>query len=401
MTTSNGAINRLGSPMLLQAIHLSNFLSFSEPSDPLALGPLNVVIGPNGSGKSNLLESIDLLRSAPGKLLTPIREGGGVRDWLWKGSAQTPTAQVDAIVANPKGPTSLRYVLSFTEVGQRFEIVDERIENDHPDAGHDKPYFYYRFENGHGVLNVKGTTRRLQHEDIDPTASILAQRRDPDQYPELTYLGDVFGKIRLYREWSFGRHTAPRLPQKTDLPNDQLEPDGSNLGLVLNRLRREPKVKKRLLEALRALYDGIDDFDTLIEGGTVQVFLHEGRITVPATRLSDGTLRYLCLLAILCHPNPPPLVCIEEPELGLHPDVLPTLADLLKEASQRTQLIVTTHSDELVDALTDTPEAVVVAERGENGTTLTRLSAEKLKPWLEKYRLGQLWTRGEIGGTRW
>jgi predicted ATPase len=217
----------------------------------------------------------------------------------------------------------------------------------------------------------------------------------------LTYLGDAFGKIRLYREWSFGRHTAPRLPQKTDLPNDQLEPDGSNLGLVLNRLRGEPQVKKRLLEALRALYDGIDDFDTLIEGGTVQVFLHEGRITVPATRLSDGTLRYLCLLAILCHPTPPPLVCIEEPELGLHPDVLPTIADLLKEASQRTQLIVTTHSDELVDALTDTPDAVVVAERGESGTTLVRLSADELKPWLEKYRLGQLWTRGEIGGTRW
>lgn len=103
--------------MLLHAIHLSNFLSFGENTQPLQLRPLNVVIGPNGSGKSNLLESIDLLRSAPGKLLTPIREGGGVRDWLWKGAAQTPTAQVDAIVANPKGPTDLRYVLTFTEVG--------------------------------------------------------------------------------------------------------------------------------------------------------------------------------------------------------------------------------------------------------------------------------------------
>ena len=133
----------------------------------------------------------------------------------------------------------------------------------------------------------------------------------------------------------------------------------------------------------------------------MQVFFQEGKYIVPATRLSDGTLRYLCLLAILCHPNPPPLICIEEPELGLHPDVLPTLADLLKDASDRTQLIVTTHSDVLVDALTDQPEAVIVAERGPQGTTLTRLDADKLKPWLEKYRLGQLWTRGEIGGTRW
>ena len=387
--------------MLLKSVHLKNFLSFGDSAAPVELWPLNIVIGPNGSGKSNLVEAIELIRSAPKELLTPIRDGGGIRDWLWKGSSKLPTATIDAVFDNPKGPSDLRYVLSFTEVAQRFEILDERVENKCPDAGHDKPYFYYRFENGHGVLNVKGEQRRLQHEEIDPSASILSQRKDPDQYPELTYLGNAFAKIKLYREWCFGRYTAPRLPQKADMPNDLLEPDSSNLGLVLSRLRREPAVKQRLLRALRALYDGIDDYDIQIEGGTVQVFFHEGRFTVPATRLSDGTLRYLCLLAILCHPNPPPLVCIEEPELGLHPDVLPTIAELLKEASERTQLIVTTHSDVLVDAMTDRPDAVLVAEKTPAGTTLTRLNADKLKPWLKKYRLGQLWTRGEIGGTRW
>jgi len=172
--------------------------------------------------------------------------------------------------------------------------------------------------------------------------------------------------------------------------------------MVLNRLCRESIVKKRLLEALRALYEGIDDYDVQIEGGTVQVvFLHEGRLAVPATRLSDGTLRYLCLLSILCHPNPPPLVCIEEPELGLHPDVLPTLAALLKEAAERTQLIVTTHSDILVDALTDRPEDVLVAEKTVSGTTITRLDTQRLESLLRKYSLGQLWTRCEIGLTRW
>jgi len=308
---------------------------------------------------------------------------------------------VEAVVVNPNGPAALRYVLSFTEVGQRFQIVDERVENEIPDRGYQRPYLYYKFEHGHGVLNVRGNQRRLQHEDIDPVASILAQRKDPDQYPELTFLGNAFGKIRLYREWSFGRYTVPRLPQKADLPNEHLEPDGSNLGLVLNRLRREPTVKKRLLEGLRALYGGIDDFDVQVEGGTVQVFLHEGPYTIPGTRLSDGTLRYLCLLAVLCHPNPGPLICIEEPELGLHPDVLPTLTELLKEASERTQLVVTTHSEVLVDSLSDTPGAILVANRTDQGTALQRLDGEKLKPWLEKYRLGQLWTRGDIGGTRW
>jgi predicted ATPase len=186
------------------------------------------------------------------------------------------------------------------------------------------------------------------------------------------------------------------------MPNDFLESDGTNLGLLLNKLRQIPEVKQRILEALRLLCGEIDDFDVLIEGGTIQVFLQEsGRFTVPATRLSDGTLRFLCLLAILCHPNPPPLVCIEEPELGLHPDILPSLADLLKEASGRCQLIVTTHSDVLVDAMTDQPESVLVCEKDEKGTSMKRLSTEQLKPWLEKYRLGERWTRGEIGGTRW
>jgi predicted ATPase len=387
--------------VLLKSIKLTNFLSFGPSSETIEMKPLNIVIGPNGSGKSNLIEAIELIRAAPKDLLTPIRDGGGVRDWIWKGATNPATAEIDAVFQNPNGSTNIRYLLRFREVAQRFEIVDEKIQSETPIGQNDNVYIYYKFEKGHGVLNINGKKRRLQQEEIDPSDSILSQRKDPDQYPELTYLGNTFSKFRLYREWTFGRYTAPRMPQKSDLPNEFLEPNASNLGLVLNRLRGDPSVKRQILDALQALYEGIDDYDIQIEGGTVQVFFHEGDFTVPATRLSDGTLRYLCLLAILCHPKPPPLVCIEEPELGLHPDILPKLAELLKEAAKRTQLIVTTHSDVLVDAMTDTPDSILVAEKTSGGTTLTRLNAEKLKPWLENYRLGQLWTRGDIGGTRW
>ena len=387
--------------MLIKSIQLKNFLSFGEASEVVPLRALNVVIGPNGSGKSNLLESIELLKGAPKDLMTPIRDGGGVQDWLWKGSKTQAIASLEAVVKNPKGAQDLRYRLAFTDVGQRFEVVDERVEFEFAQPGQARPYFHYRFENGHGVLNVKDVKRRLQREDIDLTQSILSQRRDPDQYPEITYLGQTLGKIRLYREWCFGRYTAPRIPQKADLANDSLEEDCSNLGLVLNRLGGDRAVKVRLLKALQALYEGIDDYHIQVEGGTVQVFFHEGSRKIPATRLSDGTLRYLCLLAILCHPEPPPLVCIEEPELGLHPDVLPEIAELLKEAAERCQLIVTTHSDVLVDSMTDMPEAVLIAEKKLDGTILRRLDAGQLKPWLEKYRLGTLWSRGDLGGTRW
>ena len=131
------------------------------------------------------------------------------------------------------------------------------------------------------------------------------------------------------------------------------------------------------------------------------MFFTEGDFSIPATRLSDGTLRYLCLLAILCDPEPPPLICIEEPELGLHPDILPKLADRLVAASERTQLIVTTHSDILVDAMTERPEAVVVCEKHEGRTEMKRLRKEDLAAWLGKYRLGQLWIDGQLGGKRW
>jgi predicted ATPase len=107
------------------------------------------------------------------------------------------------------------------------------------------------------------------------------------------------------------------------------------------------------------------------------------------------------LLAVLCDPSPPPLVCIEEPELGLHPDIIPKVADLLIDASERTQLIVTTHSDILVDAMTEQPDAVLICEKHNGQTKIRRLNSEKLQEWLNEYRLGELWISGELGGTRW
>ncbi|MGB4977240.1 MAG: AAA family ATPase, partial [Anaerolineae bacterium] len=218
---------------------------------------------------------------------------------------------------------------------------------------------------------------------------------------EISYLASMYERIRLYREWSFGRSTIFRAPQQTDLRSDRLEEDFSNLGMFLNRLRLNPKAKSSLLNALRDLYDGLTDFELSIAGGTVQVFFIEDAFTIPATRLSDGTLRYLCLLAILCDPEPPPLIAIEEPELGLHPDILPKIADLLIAASARTQLVITTHSDMLVNALTEHPETIVVCEKHAGQTVMQRLEAEQLAHWLQDYRLGELWMRGDLGGTRW
>lgn len=393
---------------LLMRIKLENLLSFGPSPVSLELESLNILIGPNAAGKSNLIEALSLVRSTPVSaasnmdLRGVVRRGGGVNEWLWKGEKRK-SASIDVVVNFPKGKQSLRHVLSFHADEQSFRLDDERIENEAPWPGEHDTYFYYRFQHGRPVVNTKGATRerRLARESVNPDLSILTQLRDPEQYPEIAHVAEAYEKIRIYREWAFGRNTVFREPQRADMRSDRLEEDFSNLGLFLSRLRKTPKAKAAILDALRDLYEGVSDFEPIVEGGTVQVFFSEGDFSVPATRLSDGTLRYLCLLAILCDPAPPPLVCIEEPELGLHPDILPKLADLIMQAAQRTQLIVTTHSDVLVDAMSDRPETVVVCEKHEGRTELRRLKKAELAPWLEKYRLGQLWTRGQIGGTRW
>ncbi len=385
----------------LRSLRLTDLLSFGSGSSSVELEPLNVLIGPNGSGKSNIIEAVGLLQSAPRELAPPVSLGGGIKEWLWKG-AETPTASIETVVDYPRGEMPIRYRLSFKEVGQRLEVADERIEDERPkSSAHSRPYFYFGYERGRPMLNVQGEHRALQREDLDANRSVLAQRQDPDLYPEVTYLGRAFSSIRCFREWNFGRYTAPRMPQPSDLPNEFLSEDARNLGLVLNRLRKDPRAKRDLLEHMRLLYERVQDVDVSIEGGTVQVFVQENGWAIPATRLSDGTLRWLCLLTILLHPNPPPLVCIEEPEMGLHPDLMPSLAKMLLIASARTQLIVATHSDGLVDALTETPEAVIVCEKLNGATKLRRLSKPELSTWLEKYTLGQLWRSGEIGGNRW
>ncbi|HUI43449.1 MAG TPA: AAA family ATPase, partial [Terriglobia bacterium] len=220
-------------------------------------------------------------------------------------------------------------------------------------------------------------------------------------YPEITYLGRLFRAFRLYPDWEFGQTSKVRDSYQAEAKTDFLEEDISNLGLMLNRWLSDPQVRPDLLRYLKGFYEDAEDIHTPIQGGLVDIRLEEkNRISIPAIRMSDGTLRWLALLAILLHPAPPPIVCLEEPELGLHPDAIRSLGELLLDASKRTQLIVTTHSDSLVDQFTENPEAVVVFEKRRGSTTLKRLNRKQLSSWLDRYRLGQLWRTGEIGGNR-
>jgi predicted ATPase len=160
----------------------------------------------------------------------------------------------------------------------------------------------------------------------------------------------------------------------------------------------------RIRDYLHRFCDRFSDVRVRLDGPIAKTYIEESGLLEPLVswRLSDGTLKFLCLLAILLEKDLPPLICIEEPEVGLHPEAIQIVAEALVEASERTQLIVTTHSEALIDALSDRPEDVVVTERDfDSGTQFRRLEKKQLSLWLERYSLGRLWRKGELGGNRW
>jgi predicted ATPase len=394
-------------PPLIRRLTLRNFLSYGSEGMSVDLRPLNVLIGPNASGKSNLLEALTILRASARDLQAAVREGGGMNEYLWKGGGTDRIAEIGAEISldGRFSANSIGHTLGLGSARGRLEVWEERIAVEPLGTEPSMDKVVYTFLQRGPLLFPResdGSRVEVSVSDLRLDQSILAQRRDPDRYPEVSFLADFFSGIALFQDWTFGRRAVPRRAQATDLPSDFLLQDGRNLGLVLLELMQTSAKREELISYLRRFYEPARSISVKVIAGTVQLFIEEeGDILVPVTRLSDGTLRYLCLLAILCHPNPPPVIGIEEPELGLHPDILPTIAELLKKASERTQLFVTTHSDALVSALSDVPESILVCESMPQGTTIERLEPERLREWLEEYRLGEIWRMGEIGGNRW
>ena len=420
--------------MMLHRLKVAGLLSFGPKGVDLPMAPLNVLIGPNGSGKSNLLAVIALLRSATSDLAEPIARRGGPDEFFWKGPDTPPgaavfvhgqsgthTAHVEAIVDSDFGvlpgtagsrfrqarTKALQHVLKVASyvgqigvVGEHVVPLDAELHRSEGEAFErslgsaiDEP------ASGRQLPEVESSSPQVTKISAHPSP-VASMLRFSHAQLELLHLKDKYEAIRLYRNWSFGPDAPLRTPCGAHGRSDFLDEDGGNLALVLSQFFGDHK--RAVLGALRSLYDGIVDFRCPVTGGTVGLFLEEeGNRAIPATLLSDGTLRYLCLLAVLLHPKPPPLICIEEPELGLHPDLLPTLSDLMLDASKFTQLVVTTHSDVIVDALTDHPESVVICEKHDGETEMRRLDKADLSKWLKDYGLGRLWTDGELGGNRW
>ncbi|MDI9349013.1 MAG: AAA family ATPase [Candidatus Symbiobacter sp.] len=414
----------------IKSLTLQGILSFAPDSPPIELNPLNVIIGPNGSGKSNFIDILRFITTFTGDLDQGFRELGGQPDFFWRGkymAAETDDARKAKIVIDLSlKEADFIYDVTFSPKDSEYKFVNQVI-NLNLIAPKDKKQtsITFKFPNEKEIegnefkkilsrnsLMSKGISRHYFREYFNELSQKAKANKEQKKMIFGRFEGEViFGHIirQVYRlmdhgfflrSWEIGRRTEIRRPQRTDDPVATLLPNCQNLGLVLNEIKnRDPEL---IYAPLRRVIPDFDRLNIDIIGGAVAMSIYERGNQGPtsAFRMSDGTLRFLAILAAIhCH-DAPSILAIEEPEIGLHPDAIICLAELLVEASKKMQIFITTHSEVLLSAFRNHLDSVLVCENfGGQGTTLTHLDPDNLKIWLEQFSLGQVWRAGQIGGN--
>ena len=392
----------------IRQINLRGLLSFPPDMEPFELQPLNVLIGPNGSGKSNLIKVLELLGATRTDFGAAIRAGGGAVEWLWNGENHAHAAQIDVEIDGEVMQTGrpIRYRLDFTETNNEVEVLKEVVEDAGSETERKEPHLSYCRDRGLSQIKMTTTppsvwlTQQMSPPlNLKPDQSILKSIQDLDFPPECVELSRQFGRIRACRDWIFGLDSALPESQRTQDFLYKFQPDSGSLALALKEIQKQ--YDSKFSTAMRRFLPSYQGISIRRIGNTVRLYLEERGLKdpIPITRISEGTLRFLSMFVALHTPNPPSLLCIEEPERGMHPDVIFLLANLLVEASSRMQLVVTTHSDALLSGLGDHVESVLVCENNGHGTTIDRLDAKDLEFWLDDHTLGDIWRIGAIGGN--
>ncbi|MFQ6098923.1 MAG: AAA family ATPase [Armatimonadota bacterium] len=367
---------------MIEHIHIEGFRSFEELD--LDLGPLNVLIGPNASGKSNFLDFFALLREgAEGRLQGGVTRRGGIAALLWWGGAGR--IDIEATFGHlPSAPPGIH--------GRCPDTLTYRLQVEPEQYGAVTLREWAR-----GMTDGEGGEAR------PPGVAVRVFRVKRSDEPLAEAVREQLDSCATYVPIDTAGQAPIRHPVEPDATT-QLRGHGGNLTAVLHYLSRRHEYQStysRICEAVSAAYPDFEGMTFRRErrGGRVELEWRDKSLPkhVSARFLSDGTLRLLCLVTVLLAPDPPALICIDLPEEGLHPSLMPLIADLLHDAATRTQLIVATHSAQLVDHLQ--PEEVIVVEKEQGATQMMRLEdRERLEEWLKDFTLGELWLTGEIGG---
>jgi predicted ATPase len=385
---------------MFKSITLENFFSFGK-STKIELNPgVNVLVGINGSGKSNFIRAIELLNSG-------LRDGGLKKliNGKWGG--------VDAI--------RFSSISRSPQIALDFEIIPPPSQVDplFPEfKGFSVPPSYQLKLSGRGNADFQFEERLLLN---DGENSIIEIDSIPDKMGPVLEPFDfllIYTQIEGAEQRAIGLHlpiaiysgfdtTSSSVLRRLGGYQDQkrLVPGGENLiGLLAEINSNDIATFEKISEELRQVNPNFKElaFSTPLAGKTMlaikEKYLNR---TVPIDFISDGTLRFLLLLAILYNPNRGAVVCLDEPEMGLHPDMINSVAKGIKYAAETgTQMIISTHSPLLLNSF-ELEDLLIFEKDNDNQTVVKRKSEEDFKDWEGAFLAGQMWLRGQLGGVRW
>ncbi len=361
--------------MSIHSVKIRNFKSIRE-TDEIHLKSLNVLIGANGAGKTNFISFFKFLNKLSEQhLQLYISQNGRSDNFLYFGN---------------KVSDSLRGKIIFDNEWRneyRFKMVPDQSGS---------LIFAWEWSN----LTLPGTTElnKLQISEGGNRETVLPES---GEYRN-NHLNNLFQSFKIFHfhDTSFNSKVKQPCVAKDYA---SLHEDGSNLAAFLYRIQESKpqhfsfivKVIQSIAPFFQGFYLQPDEIDPNYiflrwrEKGSDQLFT--------AHNFSDGTLRMICLVTLLMQPELPDTIIIDEPELGLHPFAISKLASMIKIASKKAQIIISTQSTNLVDQFA--PDDIIVVERESNQSVFKRLNEESLLSWREEYSLGELWSKNILGGT--
>ncbi len=361
----------------LDKLTIRGFRSIRELED-FELKNLNIFVGANGAGKSNLISFFRMLQSLITENLADyVRNSGGISDLLYNGRKTTK---------------QMEFVTLFGQRGYRFVIEPGPGEGF---ALKNEARYYQPGRSGWWKLGNS------------PDGTSLLVKEAKGTVHGSQYSKPVFDSISSWRIYHFHDTSVTAALRHAEIveDNNTLRFDASNIGPFLLRLRNEEKsCYDEILNACHLVLPFLEDFLLKPQqlGPKTKVSLtwttKGSDYPMQPYHLSDGSIRFICLATALLQPDPPSTIIIDEPELGLHPEAIRVLAELIEDAARRTQIIVATQSPLLLDQFSI--ENIVVVNRKDGQSVFQRLAREDFNEWLEDYTVGELWTKNVIqGGT--
>ncbi len=373
-------------------------------------GDLNVLIGPNASGKSNLLRVLETLSvAARGGLGRYVQQEGGMDPILWDGQVDRVRLRAKLTPIPPytdEEKEAVTYELTLGRLGtsSAYRIDEEILGNFFfvETRANLHPFLFLQRDPQHAIVYSMDSQKFVAPpESVPEEETLLSMAAGPfTANRSVAAFQQELADWKIHQGFQTHRDAQVRAPQVTRAETE-VSADGQNLVSVLHSLyTSDREFENEVNKAMRAAFG--DDFDKLVfppaadQRIQMRIRWRSLKREQSAADLSDGTLRFLFLLAVLANPSPAPLIAIDEPETGLHPSMLPIVAEYAREAATKAQVILTTHSPEFLNAFGDDPPTTTVVERQDGETVLRVVSGETLSYWLKDYTLGELYRSSEL-----